>query len=183
MPDLKTALEAAIQKSKQAVLHKTIEEWSEDDKPQTQENTMDQPHYQFKPTNNVSRATFDYVLNNPGQTFAQISNALEARGYKKSSFTSLLSQMRRSKMIYRDAHDCYTALTAQYTPIKNGKATTPVKNKPGPKPKAASAGIAALKVDTAPVISNDIEYILNTLPIKQARALYDELHKIFGRTQ
>jgi hypothetical protein len=30
------------------------------------------------------------------------------------------------------------------------------------------------------VISNDVEYILSTLPIKQARSLYDELHKIFG---
>jgi hypothetical protein len=54
-------------------------------------------------------------------------------------------------------------------------------------PAPKSAGIAALQPVAAPapapapmVISNDVEYILSTLPIKQARSLYDELHKIFG---
>jgi len=30
------------------------------------------------------------------------------------------------------------------------------------------------------VTVNDVDYLLNTLPIKQARELYDALHKIFG---
>jgi hypothetical protein len=52
-------------------------------------------------------------------------------------------------------------------------------------PEPKSAGIAALQPVATPapapvVISNDVEYILSTLPIKQARSLYDELHKIFG---
>jgi hypothetical protein len=50
------------------------------------------------------------------------------------------------------------------------------------KSKQPSAGIAALKVDTTPkaIPKTDIQSILNGLSILQARALYDELKKIFG---
>lgn len=196
MPDMKSALEAALQKQQQVTLHQTLEDWAKEDEQvqqaqQPQEKAMTQRDYYFKPTNNVTRATFDYILNNPGQTFEQICKALAAQGYKKSSFTSLISQMRRSDIVRRDSLGCYTATTAQYVPIRSAKLKVAAeankhrnvhRMKPGPKPKM-SAPVQAPVQQVVTTVSNDIEYILSTLPIKQARALYDELHKIFGRSQ
>ena len=49
-------------------------------------------------------------------------------------------------------------------------ALVPMPPAPYEKPVAAPAAVTA----------NDVDYLLNTLPIKQARDLYDALHKIFG---
>lgn len=217
MPDLKSALQAAIQKSREATLRETIDEWSRDEQPaqqlqpetQPKENDMPLSDHVFPATNNVSRATFDYVLNNPGQDLQQICDALEPQGYKRVSITALLSQMRRSNTIHRDSGGCYTALTATYRPVKSSKrlraeakaaARAEAKAKAKEKKLVAAPIQAAPKVDTAQavvpppapmqppapvqapalVVHNDVEHILNTLPIKQARELYDALHKIFG---
>jgi len=50
------------------------------------------------------------------------------------------------------------------------------------KSKSPSAGIAALKVDTTPKVkpSWDVDTVLDTMSILQARTLYDALKKIFG---
>ena len=50
------------------------------------------------------------------------------------------------------------------------------------KGKTQGAGIAALKVDTTPKVKPlwDVDTVLDTMSIVQARALYDALKKIFG---
>ena len=149
----------------------------------------------FTITNNVSRATFDFVRDNPGLFHNDIKRKLTDKGYKESSVTALISQLRRSGQIARLADGTYHATAKEYAPIKQAhkqaKTKKPVAKKPVAKkvatPEPKSEGIAALQPVAAPVttaspvvISNDVEYILSTLPIKQARSLYDELHKIFG---
>jgi hypothetical protein len=153
------------------------------------------PSVTFPVTTNVSRATFDFVRDNPGLHHNEVKHKLIDKGFKDSSVTALISQLRRSGQIARLTDGTYHATAKEYEPIKQlyKKAVTkkPVAKKVVAKkvatPEPKSAGIAALQPVATPVttaspmvISNDVEYILSTLPIKQARSLYDELHKIFG---
>jgi hypothetical protein len=188
MPDLQTALS------------KVLDAWAKDDQPAAQSQPQPQekptmPSITFPVTTNVSRATFDFVRDNPGLHHNEVKHRLIDKGYKDSSVTALISQLRRAGQIARLADGTYHATAKEYAPIKQAhkqaKTKKPVAEKPVAKkiakPEPKSAGIAALQPVAAPVttaspmvISNDVEYILSTLPIKQARSLYDELHKIFG---
>lgn len=170
MPDIKTALSGILS------------EWELDNKQQEKQvqTTPYVPH--FKVTNNVTRATFDHVKDNPHQSCKTICAALEKRGYKSSSIGSLLTQFVKNGLCVRDANGNYTAIAHEYTPIKIRKQ---VKAKQViAKAKATRGeGIAALGAQpTTPkaVPKTDIQSILNGLSILQARALYDELKKIFG---
>jgi len=96
------------------------------------------------------------------------------------------------------AHLLYVT-TNEYAPLKSSKAlkvaqekaqqatrkkVVLVSKRTGEIIPPASAGIAALPTtrEAAPQINSawDAETLLNNLSIKQARALYDELRKIFG---
>lgn len=212
MPDMKTALQTAMQKQQQdnAALHATINEWTQDDeqqtKPEPKEQAMPnpQPTYKinvvktadnlvrFAPVNNVSRETFDYIKDNPGKTRKEIINALEAKGFKSSSVSSLIGQFMRCDHITQTNNGTFYARINEYTPLPSTKAQTILhrakslvqKKQPAPKkivlvkPKVVQepAGIAALNVDAG----FDAKKLLDTLSVMQARALYDELKKIFG---
>jgi hypothetical protein len=200
MPDLQTALS------------KVLDEWAKDDQPVTQSQPQPQEKQTmtsvtFPITTNVSRATFDFVRDNPGLHHNEVKHKLIDKGFKDSSVTALISQLRRSGQIARLADGTYHATAKEYVPIKqvfklavNKKTVAKKAAKPVAKPvvkatEPKSEGIAALQpvttlvsapapvsapVSAPVVVSNDVEYILSTLPIKQARSLYDELHKIFG---
>lgn len=176
MPDLQTELT------------KVFDEWSKDDKPSPhpkEKATMTKKLFAI--TNNVTRDTFNYVRDNPGQRSYQIRDALAKAGHKEGSVTSLVSQLRRSGQIERKGDGTHYAKAQEYTPLHKLTAVHPVththkrayKRKP-----AAAAGIAALPVQAtpAPVQAAPIvvEHLLNSLSIMQARALYDELKKVFG---
>jgi hypothetical protein len=172
MPDIKTALSTALS------------EWEQDDK--QQEKQMQKAPYvpHFKVTNNVTRATFDHVKNNPHQSCKTICVALEKQGYKASSVGSLLTQFVKNGLCVRDANNNYTAIAHEYTPIKirkQLKAKQVIQ-----KAKATRGeGIAALGAQptqrVSPIVTAwDADTIINNIGLKQARALYDELKKIFG---
>lgn len=153
MPDLKSELS------------KVINSWNE---PETTTMT-------HKITNNVTRATFNKVLENPGATRSELTELLAKDGYKESSTTSLLTQLQARGNI-RMLDGKLFANQNEYRPMTR---ITPVKrrvNKPEP--------VAVVEVKPEPAVqitaSWDAETLLNNLSIKQARALYDELRKIFG---
>jgi hypothetical protein len=143
-------------------------------------------------TNNVTRSTFNFVRDNPGVRYAEALRALEAQGFKESSITALFSQMRRAGLFVRDADNRYTAVGTEYVPMKATEKSNynPAKyltNKPTKAPKAAPTPAPTPEPAPVPtpapapvVTTNDVDYLLNTLPIRQARDLYDALHKIFG---
>lgn len=175
MPDIKTALSTALT------------EWEQDDKQQEKQmqKTPYVPH--FKVTNNVTRATFDHVKDNPHQSCKTICAALEKRGYKSSSIGSLLTQFVKNGLCVRDANGNYTAIAHEYTPIKLRKQVKAKQAKQViEKAKATRGeGIAALGAQptqrVAPIVTAwDADTIINNIGLKQARALYDELKKIFG---
>jgi len=194
MPDIKTALA------------KALNEWTADDTAHntapTPANTAAKPY--FTVTNNVCRVTFDYVRDNRNKTRVEVAKELAARGYKTGSVSSLLGQMIKQGLI-SEVSGFLQANSDTYTPIKSSRALKAMQAKAQAKPDRKhvtivntrtgevinpkpSAGIAALhtkaapKVEAAPQINSawDAETLLNHLSIKQARALYDELRKIFG---
>jgi len=162
----------------------------------------------WTPTNNVTRATFDYVQNNSGQTGEQIRAALGAKGFNLNSVSSLLTQFTKQGLIVRDVGGKHYAKVSEYRPLsstKKYKATGKRKSKIVTAPRTPraprSAGIAALKpeprVETATTINIssaqplknpapyvamawDAETVINNIGLKQAHALYKELSTYFG---
>lgn len=153
----------------QSEMSKVLNEWN---KPET---TMT-----HKITNNVTRATFNKVAENPGSTRAEIVNMLLTDGYKVASTTSLLTQMLARGNI-RSLNGKLFTNQNEYKPMKRIIPTKRRVEKPKPvvvveTPVEPVAVVAAKPVE----IPWDADTILNNLSIKQARALYDELRKIFG---
>lgn len=110
MPDIKTAL------------HAVLNEWDKDEaslsKPsQPQAEPAKQRHY-FQPTVGVSQISFNYVRDNPYTTAVQAVKALEQQGFKKSSLTSLYTQMIRQGHLSKDKDGKLTALIPEYQPLK-----------------------------------------------------------------
>jgi hypothetical protein len=221
MPDMRTALENALKS--------TINSWAEDDKPVTQpvnqntpkENTMVNPNpvvkfekagdgrIRFVPSVGVTRAVFDAVHDNPGIPRQQLVDSLVAKGFKKSSVGSLITQNILGGIFKIDGHNRLTTTVKEYAPVPTTKKRAALRQaqkkaelaalkaaSKTAKPKAVetkavetkattntpSKGIAALKVDTGVlgVQVFDPKEFLNTLSIIQARELYDELKKVFG---
>ena len=125
-----------------------------------------------KITTNSTRLTFNYVRDNPGVARAAAIKALAKMGVKESSSTSLITVMLARGNLRMTAGSALFAAQAEYSPIpksKKPKKPTPAAKKPAPV-------VEAVQVNSV----WDAEGLLNTLSIKQARALYDELRKIFG---
>ena len=155
MPDLKTELS------------KVLKEWNP-----TEPTTMTQkPHAAV--TNNITRATFDCVAQTPGITRKDLIVKLSDKGYKSSSSSSMVTQMLQNGNFRYQGDGLFTA-HAEYAPRprqvpKKIRVKKPVRIEPAPAPQAPQINAAW-----------NAENLLNSLSIKQARALYDELRKTFG---
>ena len=170
MPDLKTALTTALSS------------WEQDDQKIQQEKKL--PKHVFTPTNNVTQETFNYVKNNPNKTSGEIRTALVARGFNAGSIGSLLTQFTKQNQMVKDHSNRYSVCVPGYTPLKSSKhfrtedkrknKTVAVKSKP------RVEGIAALAPQATATTQWDADTIINNIGLKQARALYDELKKLFG---
>jgi hypothetical protein len=172
MPDIASALQ------------KALNDWEPTPTPTptpTPVTPTDKPY--FTVTNNVTRVTFDYVRDNPGKTRKEVAVALEARGYKSSSVTSLLGQMVKQGLFRESANLLYVT-TGEYTPLKSSKKMRALEEKPqAPQRKIVNiTRRAAPEVAPTPHIDSMLDpvMLLNNMSIRQARALYDELRKIFG---
>ena len=172
MPDLKTALSTALST------------WEQDDKQIQQEKKVRTLPQQFVPTNNVTQETFNYVKNNPNKTSIEIRNVLVARGFNAGSIGSLLTQFTKQNQMVKDHNNRYSVCVPHYTPLKStrqfraaGKRINKIVNI---KSKPKSAGIAALTPQSTTKTQWDADTIINNIGLKQARALYDELKKLFG---
>lgn len=210
MPDMQTALRTA--------LTKTLQAWDDEGEtppaqpvstsvsapsqtiPVTKDHTMLNLH---KITNNVSRVTFNYVRDNPGSTRMEIIKELGHQGFGKGSVSSLLAQMRKSKMVH-DTNGLWYADVKEYEPIKNANYKKKAKAKPE---KKGTTGIGALlkaKLENMPEPSQDAmdaaayamtghrpvltklvrtqapEDIIGNMTVYQARDLYMHLKSMFG---
>ena len=119
----------------------------------------------------VSKRLFNIIRDNPGCDRSRLMAKALSAGVGMSSSSSLLHQFTKRGLVR--AVDSQTGLTyfcvgAQYTPgyIKQAEKAAKVAT-----PKAAKP---------APQQDSSVQDLLNTMSIVKARALYDELKKIFG---
>jgi len=174
MPDIQTEMQ------------KILQSW---DEPKTTEETT-----VFTSTTNTSRATFEIVRDEPGLPKKQYIRMLEAKGFKKASTTSLLSQMLRQGHIWADSSGCLRPNQTEYRPLK---AVTTLKNKakkvktskvitsrePSKEALAAAAeamgSIGMNRLIDVPVRTN-VQIVLDTVSLSDAHELYCKLHQYFG---
>ena len=181
MPDLQTEMQ------------KILQAW---DQPETTETTKETTV--FKPTNNVTQATFNFVRDNSGCARNDAIRILVAQGHKKSSVSSLIGQMLRQGHIYKDSDGLLRPNAKEYTPIKSSKtiakreakAKKPksykvITSKPSQKALDAAAeamGGINMLVDHShtPVYRSKIDAILDDISLSDAHELYRKLHQYFG---
>ena len=155
MPDMQTALSNALKT--------TINDWEKDDMQTTQTNTKPRGKRFFDVTNNVTRATFDYLKKNPNLTSAEICADMEKLGYKESSVGSLIAQFAKQGLAERDDRGRYITIVEEYRPLKAKKKLLKIVPKPVDIPKRkyekkAVTGIGALlreKIENTPMPSQD----------------------------
>ena len=154
MPDMQTALSNALKT--------TINDWEKDDMQTTQTNTQPKSTRFFDITNNVTRATFDYVQHHPNETSAEICASMERLGYKSSSVGSLLAQFAKQGLAERDDRGRYITIVSEYRPLKAKKKEAKVVEKPVEAKrkyeKKAVTGIGALlreKLENTPMPMQD----------------------------
>lgn len=202
MQDFKQALENALKQSmekqmnNQSSLQNTVNQWDKEEQSRKQVATP-APNFEMgkhRVTTNVSRATFNYVRDNPAQTKTQITDALVRRGFNASSVSTLAAQMVRGGMATMDEKGGITTHLKEYVPIKNGAAIIRLKKKKGIKTptnkigRPAKEGIAALGVQAAPVLPKpvptaktfDVDQLLSTLSFPQAVELFKKLRFMLG---
>ena len=177
MPDIQTEM--------QKILHA----WE-------QPETTEQPKELtvFKPTNNVTQATFNFVRDNSGCARNDAIRILVSQGHKKSSVSSLIGQMLRQGHIYKDSDGLLRPNGKAYTPIKSAKT---IAKREGKEKKAKSykvitskqeaKGLAALvnepiaqALEHRPDIRTSIDVIMDTVSLNDAHELYRRLHLYFG---
>ena len=197
MPDMQTELSKILNE-----WDKPIEEINQPTKEvEKQMETTQAPtegKHLFRTTNNVTRATFNFIRDNPGHTRRGVIDELETFGYKEGSTTSLITQMIKQRLIRKDENGGLHANFPEYTPLKASlKKIMAEKNPRKPhavkKAKAVNsalhkgeAGIAALQPQATPaprtalITTNfDVDNILKNLTILQAKALRDALNNLF----
>jgi hypothetical protein len=173
MADLQTEMQKILQAWEQP---ETIEE--------TKETTM------FTPTNNVTKATFNFIRDNSGCARNDAIRLLVLQGHKKSSVSSLIGQMLRQGHIWKDGDGLLRPNAKEYTPIKSTK-TIANREKKLKKTKTlklkTSGGLAALvnepmaqAFEHRPDIRTSIDVIMDTVSLNDAHELYRRLHLYFG---
>jgi len=197
MPDIKTALNQALENGRRQFLSQTLKSWEQDEQKQiTQQQEKPMGAKLFRTTNNVTRETFNYIKNNPNLTTPEVCAALVKQGFKESSVHSICAQLSKQGQVIKDGYTKrMVAIGAEYQPLKsaskfkssNASKTTlkVVKRRDIPQ----DAGLAAIapkeKVDTSrsTIVLNrnwTAQGVVDKLSVVQARELYDLLKQIFG---
>lgn len=139
------------------------------------------PSHGFTETKGTSRAVADYILANPGKTRAEIYDAMQNQGHHRPTVIAIVTQMVRQQRI-TESNDLVTANYTEYAPLKSYATWLRMEQKAKTrKPtKAASADAAPKLVTVAASPEFDAEAFANSLTLKQAKAVYEELKKVFG---
>jgi hypothetical protein len=162
MPDLQTAMQ------------KILQSWEQ---PETTETTKETTV--FKPTTNTSRASFELVRDNPGNSKKECIRLLGLKGFKPSSTSSLLSQMVRQGLIWVDSSGGLHPNSKDYRPLKAVKVFKAKKAKTSKLRTSEEVELQNPRLIDVPVRTN-IEVILDTITLSEAHALYSKLHVYFG---
>jgi hypothetical protein len=146
-------------------LSKVLDAWKAPEAPE-EKNTAP-----FRIINNVARTVFQYVADHPGCSGLEVGDALSARGFKRSSVSAILSQLKRQNTVRNAAHKYY-AVAAEYEPIKAMTTVRVVRKDP-----VVAAPVAQVAQVAQPEVSKTT---ISNLSLHEAYALYVELAKFFG---
>jgi hypothetical protein len=183
MPDIKTALEQALAKAQPAP--QLPADWDDEggeaaiESITTKAKEATTPRQFFTTTNNVTRATFDYIVKHPGKARKEILKALEAQGFKQCSTSSLIGQFtRQGHIVNRDGF--IFAQQTEYKPLKTQRSKAAVVAAPAPKAEAKPKTKPAPAPE--PVVQAEKEWqpsdVIDKLTLRQALALFKELRNI-----
>jgi hypothetical protein len=162
MPDLQTELKAKVIPNLDSLTF-------DDDEPDTMSTPTTEPKNAnpFTTTNGVTQATLNLIRDNPGKyRRGEAAAVLETLGYKPNSTSSIITQNIRKGKIGRDHNGMLVLLDAK--PVKRKVRSDKGKSRAYTPSAAAPAAATPLNID------------INSLPLSEARALYDELKKVFG---
>jgi len=166
----------------QEEMSKILNEWDKPEPQPTESTTMANPtmkHNTFGVTNNVTRVTFEHVKNNPGCTATEASNVLTKLGYKHSSVTSIMAQLYRQGQLRKEGYKYFT-IGSEYEPLKGSYKAKKQAKKEREAKKLATGGIAALPKAEIPLLKSNVQNIMDSLTLREARELYLELSQYFG---
>jgi hypothetical protein len=168
-----------------------------DNKEVTVIKTIKEDPMQTTKPRNISKETFDYIIANPGCTPSQVADALQKVGYLHKTVTALIYQMVRQDMLRKDVNKKVYALLSAYVPIKTIQRTKPERRKKVNVERVGGmiedAGLASLATRTQHAAPQHAapqhaapqkltaKYVLDNVSLSEAKALYDEMHAIFGR--
>jgi len=170
MPDIQTEMQ------------KILQAWEQPEPPQQHQGPK-----LFEPTNNVTKATFNFIRDNSGCARKDAIRLLVQQGHKKSSVASLIGQMLRQGHIWRDSDGLLRPNGTEYTPIKSSK-TMANREKKAKVVKPAKTfkvktsepkGITSL-VATPTTERDEVQHIMNNISLFDAKRLYCILGTYFG---
>lgn len=158
----------------QEELSRTLKEWDVNNG-----GLMQAKQNLFNVTNNVTRATFDYVKANPGVTATQAARATELQGFKASSVTSLMAAMARNGLCRKEGYK-YFVTAEEYVPLKPKRVLKKEAKRVEVKVDAKELRDLTITQPKPPQLVISADYIINNLPIREAFALFKELEVYFG---
>jgi len=176
MPDIKSALNAALLRAPaNNVLNQTIKAWDDEGESAPKGTFMPaKKELPNRPRNNVMRETFNYILNHPGLTVKIISHHMENMGFKTSSVTSVISQLKRTGQVVKK-EDTYFVAGPTYMPMAAARKANNKGIKDIPR-----QGLKDLSQEPPKAKQQDPQEIVKHMNVYQARELYDHLRGMFG---
>ena len=175
----------------QSALQKVFAEWEQGVDAKAAPSLTAKGQKGFKPTNNVSRATFNYVRDNPGCTRIQATDALSAMGYKLVSTASLLSALTKQRQIRMLEDGTLHANLTEYAPLKMTVSKKARKARKAKEIGLAPVPLPVVHVNLDPPVekraqlimhrtADDMDKYIDTLNVRQAKVLMQKLKDIFG---
>jgi hypothetical protein len=122
-------------------------------------------------TNGVSAALFNVVRDNAGSNRSRLIAMADAAGIARASSSSLITQFTQRGLIRATS----TPNGIAYFPVAEEYVKGYVRRE-----KKADTVAPPRALAVAPNQDTSVQDLLNTMSIVKARALYDELRKIFG---
>lgn len=170
--------------------------WAEDD--EAHKRMEGEKPSLFQVTNNLSRATFEHIKNNPDLR-NRVTHALVAKGYKYNSVSAIIGHMLLQGIVQPDDEGVLHTTVPEYVPLKSAASlkrkkaqaqgrkkvivnvrerTVREEKEESKRPVSSSAvGLPALvKEEKIP----RVDALLRSLSVLEARELYDALRNIFG---
>lgn len=126
--------------------------------------------------NGISRAVFDYINENQGVPVSTVVRDLVDCGYKRTSISSLVSQMVAKGLVERTVDGCLWPLAKEYRSLWSVKRKS--KRKPA---KKVPVLVYEKELTVAEIpVRTTARQVMESMSVKEAHALYLELRSMFG---